>query len=286
MLRIACVPMICLLLACVGCADLARKSEPAPVVTASVTTASAEPLHWLRDSSEYRAVALTTYRAAADALSALPDQCGATKPARPWIVVMDADETLLDNSLYQLQQLVAGAQWSAASWNAWVARQRETLVPGALGFVRAVAAKCARIAVVTNRRNKVDDPGFVDECEITRARLRELFRGVEPYPIAAVLCADAQGDKNARFKRIAAGEVSGLGAVDVAMYVGDSITDFPDFKSCNAPAAIDAARFGAKPELDRTGNVVAPSYFQLPNPLYGGWTHCTPRAVVDDLPSR
>ena len=114
-----------MIMLCSGCVDVA--SRPAAsgalshdAVNATVVTAQASPLHWVRDSSEYRAVALTVYHAAASALTSLPDQCGGAPQSagsRPWVIVMDADETLLDNSIYQMQLLVAGAQSTPASWN-------------------------------------------------------------------------------------------------------------------------------------------------------------------------
>jgi 5'-nucleotidase (lipoprotein e(P4) family) len=259
-----------------GCALEATKPAPPPVaVSASVSTTSANAVHWFRDSSEYEAAARTVYGAAQRHVesAAFPSQCS-SPPAKPWAVVMDADETLLDNSLYQVEALLRGAQYNSTDWNEWVHRGEETLIPGAREFVTAVAQKCGVIVVVTNRKEKVNTTLAYDECLLTTDRLKVLFGASGKSPFAAVLCkvTDASGksddDKSARFNAIASGSVSGVGAVEVRMYVGDSITDFPDFKACNTAAVLKAAsaKFGSE-------------YFQLPNPMYGRWTGCAARKL-------
>jgi acid phosphatase len=255
--------------------DTVRTSAPPTAVNAAVTTSSAQPIHWFRDSSEYQASARTVYGAAkariVDHADIFPDRCD--HPAGPsWAVVMDADETLLDNSLYQAESLIRGAQYDANDWNAWVGRGEEQVVPGSVDFVAAVAERCGTIVVVTNRAEKMNTKLVVDECAATVSRLAQLFpvsRGV--YPIKAVVCratspdGKSDGDKNGRFDRVRAG-LPNLGPLDVKMYLGDSITDFPGFHACNSASDLIAAapKFGIE-------------YFALPNPMYGRWTTCPAR---------
>jgi 5'-nucleotidase (lipoprotein e(P4) family) len=179
---------------------------------------------------------------------------------------MDADETILDNSMWRVELTAKGLDYSPEGWNEWVGRPRkEDLVPGAADFIRAVAKRCGHIVVVTNRLLKTPKRS-VDECAVTRVHLRELFGS---DPIADVLCAEPNeegkpiNDKNPRFKRIENGEVAGLHTGKIVMYVGDSITDFPGMKGC--PTELDFEAMAPK---------LGTEYFVLPNPMYGGWLGC------------
>ena len=222
-------------------------------------------LQWFRNSAEYVASAQTVYNAA---IAQVPNQCKASGQA--WVAVMDADETIFDNSDQQLDWWQRGKSYDPAEWNTWVARGQEGLVPGARQFIETVAARCGHIVVVTNR----SDPNAlfrINECQATKDRLQALFGTAASHkPIDAVLCAPigpdgkAAGDKNPRFKAIADGEIAGLKNAKIGMYIGDSITDFPDMKAC---PTLDALT-GMQSKLGR-------SYFVLPNPTYGKWDGCT-----------
>lgn len=227
--------------------------------------------HWFRDSPEYNATARTVYGAARARLDLIKDPCA--KTGERWAVVMDADETLLDNSVFQVESIVRGTlDFDKYAWNEWVHRSQETTVPGAKDFVDAVVEKCGVIVVVTNRRTNANTDLAYDECALTSARLIELFGKNGHSPFAALLCRTTEvggtsdGDKNARFSAVENGNV--VGAVTVKMYIGDSITDFPGFTSCSDATALAGAdaNFGTK-------------YFVLPNPTYGGWTGCPARPL-------
>src|SRR5262249_27475133 len=75
---------------------------PAPTATSAPSSPPTPPplprdIRWVRTSAEYRALATQVYRAAAGRLPAL------SKGLAPgsWGVILDADETVFDNSEYQ-----------------------------------------------------------------------------------------------------------------------------------------------------------------------------------------
>src|SRR6266542_5713758 len=68
---------------------------------------------YVRDSEEYAALARQVYRSAGDAV----DRARSAAPG-PWAVVLDIDETTLDNSTYQLERAAYGLPFEAASWAA------------------------------------------------------------------------------------------------------------------------------------------------------------------------
>ncbi len=214
-----------------------QPSAPAPTLPDS--------LRWVRDSAEYRAAALQTYRAASASVAAA---AGSHKPGS-WAVVLDADETVIGNLQYQIERAQARQPHTPESWRAWVARREATPLPGAAAFLGVVRDLGGRIAIVTNR--------LESECPDTEA----VFK-THRLAYDVMLCRPDGGpsDKNPRFASVAAGTTKAGGPpLDVLVFVGDNIFDFPGLtqavaKSNDAPLQ----PFGTK-------------FFMLPNPMYGSW---------------
>jgi len=110
-------------------------------------------IKYMRDSEEYAALARQTYRLAADAV-----QRAAQGPERQaWAVVLDIDETTLDNSTYELERVTYGLPFEAKSWNAWVLRHAAGVVPGVVEFVGAVRRAGGRVAWISDRDTVTTD---------------------------------------------------------------------------------------------------------------------------------
>lgn len=238
------------LLVSVACANRATPATapPAPATptpAAPATAAVPEAIRWVRQSAEYRALLLQTYRLAA----AHVERTAAGRSAGTWAVILDADETVIDNSAYQLERARIGAGFSADSWNAWVKRREAAPLPGAGEFLARVRALGGRIAIVTNR--------LQSECDDTAA----VF-AAHQLVYDAMLCRPdgSPSDKNPRFEAVAAGKTAaGAPSLDVVAWVGDNIQDFPRSSQALATAPASAfAEFGAR-------------YFVVPNPMYGSW---------------
>jgi predicted secreted acid phosphatase len=76
-----------------------------------------------------------------------------------------------------------------------------------------------------------------------------------------MLCKPKEsGDKNPRFEKVARGEAFGDGRpVEVLMWVGDNIQDFPGLSQAIRKGTDEAyAPFGTR-------------FIALPNPMYGSW---------------
>jgi 5'-nucleotidase (lipoprotein e(P4) family) len=204
----------------------------------------ADAAHWVRSSAEYRALALQTWRAAATRLPALV----AGRAPGEWVVALDADETLLDNTPYQLQLAELRRGHDPELWRAWCRRREAGAVPGAAEFLAEVRRLGGRIAVVTNRSQPV--------CEDTEANLESLG-----LPFDVVLCRpeDSRGEKQPRWDAIQQGTAApDLPPLEIVLWAGDNAGDFPGLTQAarDEPGALDA--FG-----DR--------FFVLPNPMYGSW---------------
>jgi 5'-nucleotidase (lipoprotein e(P4) family) len=172
-----------------------------------------------------------------------------THSAGRWAVVLDADETVIDNSSYQAERAAVGQGFSDDTWDAWVKRREATALPGAGGFLSRVRALGGRIAIVTNRTQA--------QCADTEA---VFTRYALVYD--AMLCRPAgrPSDKNPRFEAVAAGTgIPNSGPLTVVAFIGDNILDFPSLNQKareQGPKAF--SEFGVR-------------FFLLPNPMYGSW---------------
>ncbi len=223
------------------------KEAPAPTATATATTppaatSMAKEIHWFRNSSEYKAITRQTYGLAGAALDAKL----ATRKGGAWGVVLDCDETILDNSQYQKEN--QGKPFSQDAWTAWVNRKEAKAVPGVVGFTKKARALGGKVVIVTNRLDGA-------ECPATEENLKSAGVAYD-----AILCKKDTSDKNPRFAAIAAGNAApGLPALEVLEFIGDNIMDFPA-QTQELAGKDDAAYadFGTK-------------FFTLPNPMYGSW---------------
>ncbi len=234
--------------------------EPEPV-----TPNSAEiNLHatlWVQSSAEYDAAAIQTYQTAEALLdeaiqdttwTAAVEQRGDFS-RKPPAIILDVDETVLDNSPYQARLLEDDEHFNSKSWNAWASEGNADAVPGAVDFLTTASAKGVKIFYVTNRDVEVESG--------TRANLRKLgFPMKEKQGEDILLTKNEQpnwtSDKTTRREVITAG-------YRVIMLFGDNLGDFiGDAKGNPGSRASKVA-----PYQDRWGK----SWFMLPNPMYGYW---------------
>jgi 5'-nucleotidase (lipoprotein e(P4) family) len=222
-------------------------STPAPAKPAPPPKPAAPPegLRWVQGSAEYVAAAVQAYRLATTRVEAE----ARLRPAGSWAVVLDADETVLNNTVYQMGLFRDQVVHSPERWLAWVKERAATPVPGAARFLTRVRELGGKIAIVTNR--------LAIECDDTVA----VFKA-QNLAFDAMLCRPdgAASDKNPRFRAVAAGETTASRTpIEVVAFVGDNILDFPSAsQAMKAQGESAFAEFGIR-------------WFLVPNPLYGSW---------------
>jgi 5'-nucleotidase (lipoprotein e(P4) family) len=214
-------------------------TAPTPV-TAEPATQLARDIHWARNSAEHRAIYLEVYRAAGNRLETL----AAGRAAGTWGVILDADETVIDNSEYEKNN---PGPYNATAWDAWVSEGRAPALPGAPEFTARVRSLGGRVVIVTNRNDKY--------CDVTRRNLASVHITTD-----LVLCQTTTGDKNPRFDAVQNGTAApGFPALTILEWIGDNIQDFPHLTQDIRNGSPDAfARFGD-------------TFFALPNAMYGSW---------------
>lgn len=237
-------------LVCLACCVLvvacSTGSVPAPETVRASNPAGSNlqrPVHWTRNSAEYQAIVLQTYALAGERLE---ERVKGMEPGS-WAVAADADETLIDNSLYEKELVQRGTDSTDELWAAWVARKVATPLPGALEFLERVQDLGGHIAVVTNRKDR-DCPGTRDNLEAIG------------MPFDVVLCRTDSREKEPRWESIEKGTASpDLPPVEIVMWLGDNITDFPEMDQ--------ESRFSSPEAFGDFGS----RFFAFPNPSYGSW---------------
>jgi len=223
-------------------AAMAPAPQPSPAPTPARMP---EAIRWVRDSAEHRALFLQVYRQATEHV----EREAATRAPGSWAVVLDADETVIDNSLYEVERVEEGIPFNAKNWHEWTARGQAVPLPGVAAFLARVHELGGKIAIVTNRT-----PG---ECPATEA-----FFSANALPFDVMLCKPDGGgnDKGPRFEAVARGTTpAGLPSLEIVAFVGDNIQDFPGLNQAIATQGDEAfTDFGVR-------------FFVLPNPMYGSW---------------
>lgn len=223
---------------------------------------SHEKLHttlWVMTAPEYRGVTLGIFRTARDRLdaalknrkwTAAVEQQGRFDKLPP-AVILDVDETVLDNSGYNVRIIGLQRSWDGATWSRWVEEARAPAIPGAVEFTQYARRRGVQVFFVTNR-----------EAELEAATRRNLER--EGFPLDAKIDTvytkgEKPGwtsDKSVRRREIAA-------RYRILLLCGDDLGDF-----LGGIAVPPAGRQALAARYDGNWGT---KWIILPNAHYGSW---------------
>jgi 5'-nucleotidase (lipoprotein e(P4) family) len=213
-------------------------------------------LLWATQSAEYEALCLQTYNLATAYVRNEVAAKGLTVEGKPVAVVMDLDETVLDNFAYNDWLYATG---KGIDWDYWADWERSCgcnvgLIPGALDFIKAARAQGVAVIFISNRE--------APRREFTVATLVRLgviasAAEVEGDHADRLLLYEGKSDKNPRRDQTTA-------RYHVIAWLGDSLGDFPG--GFHPPTAAER-----KAQVQAEKNRWGAGYFILPNPTYGKW---------------
>jgi len=257
-----------------GCATSPR--QPVAVVAPGAAVASAVPattvaandnlnaVAWSQTAIEHDLIYLQTYRdAQARLLAALHDKhwdalgkgdrttpLKGLKPA----VILDIDETVLDNSPFAARMVQGGHEYNEAEWAAWCREESARALPGAVEFTRFAAQHGVEVIYISNRARDLD--------QATLANLRKAgfpVSGPQSFlGLGTVVegCEQAGSEKGCRRQLVAR-------HYRVLMQFGDQIGDFIDVLANTAA--------GRRQAVADYLPWIGTRWFVLPNPTYGSW---------------
>lgn len=247
------------LLVLTGCATApAAQNAATATQPCNPATALVNSVLWTQSAAEYRASALQTYAAARRQLDvALADRSwvGAEEetnedPSQPPAVILDLDETAIDNSAYETRVLRIGKTYDDAMWDQWVGESAAAAVPGAKEFLEYAKSRGVTPFYVTNRDETPEGPGTrrnLERLGFPMTADSVLLRGTRP---------EWKSDKSGRRAHVASTH-------RVLLLIGDDLNDFVNARD-KSQAERDAI-------IARTANWWGTRWFILPNPMYGSW---------------
>jgi 5'-nucleotidase (lipoprotein e(P4) family) len=267
-LRLPSTLLVFVLLA--GCAATpprppAAAIAPQPGAQASVAANdNLNAVAWSQTAIEHDLIFMQTYRDAESRLlaalrdrhwDALPSDdrvapIGGLKPA----VVLDIDETVLDNSPYQARLIRSSGEFNEADWADWCKEEIARALPGVVEFTQFAVRHGIAVIYVSNRAKDLD--------QVTLANLRkaglpvsgpQAFLGLGTFVEG---CEQVGSEKGCRRQQISR-------RYRVLMQFGDQIGDFVTVLANNA----EGRRRAMAPYLGWIGT----RWFVLPNASYGAW---------------
>jgi acid phosphatase len=227
----------------------------------------------MQTSVEYKASAIQTYRTAKRALmrgihdrhwTAALEQTQDFEDLPP-AVILDLDETVLDNSAFEARRVASGAPYSEERWKNWVDERSAGLVPGAMDFLQFAHANGVATLYITNR---ACNPSKNNDATVQV--LRNLHLPLDPVE-ERLFCDDHKnGDKTERRKKCVA-------RFRILLLFGDQLGDFlqipPDSANLEGREKLFEAHQGLWGER----------WFQLSNPMYGSWEDAVGFTVAEKL---
>jgi acid phosphatase len=146
----------------------AAPAPAAPAPAALTSAAPAPPAHdllnaalWMQRSVEYKATAMGAFalarlrldQALADPnwTAIVPKELSGPYQSLPPAVILDVDETILDNSGYQAWMTMKGTTFDPKTWNAYVNTVTSLPIPGAVEFTQYAESKGVKVFYVSNR---------------------------------------------------------------------------------------------------------------------------------------
>ena len=204
-------------------------------------------LLWMRTSAEYRALAYQGYNVALNLV-----KMAVTDPShqrKPLAIVLDADETVVDNTKLMGESVANGnGRFDAPWWRQAVHQGKSQAMPGAVEFLNEVHKQGVEIFYVSNRYAPVN-------LDVTIQNFKEL--GFPSVDKEHVLLFEKDSDKQPRFDMIAK-------KYAIVLYMGDNAGDFP----IGTKGKTLAERNGI---IDAHKEDFGTTFVVFPNPAYGSW---------------
>ncbi|NAW50696.1 5'-nucleotidase, lipoprotein e(P4) family [Elizabethkingia argentiflava] len=201
---------------------------------------------WMQNSGEYKALTLQAYQLAQLRLTEILKSKDITD--KPRAIVLDIDETILDNSPYQAYQIKNHKSFNQKDWNSWTSLAKAEPIAGALDFLHFAKDKGVEIFYLSNR--------YESERAATLTNLQK-----KNFPFADnehLILKTHQSNKEERRQKITE-------RYNIVLFFGDNLSDFSDLYYYNNNGKTAAEKVLENPK------VFGRRFIILPNAMYGDW---------------
>jgi len=198
---------------------------------------------WYGESLENHYLYLNLYD---HATSIIREKVGLDRK-RQSAVVLDLDETVLNNVPYQYERISKGLGFTSESWDNWVRREAAEALPGSLEFTQLCKKLGIEVFYISNRSEET--------LPATLENLSKLgFPNAEPD---FVMLKTNTSNKDLRRRKVSS-------RYDILVFLGDQLTDFSSlFEDLEQPVSKEKLT-SLYPEMSR-------QFILFPNPMYGEW---------------
>jgi len=214
---------------------------------------------WTQTSVEFKASSMAAFKLAEVMLDrALADkdwtaalEQGDNYQDKPPAVILDVDETVLDNSEYEAWLIKAKSHYSSKTWLPYINDAISNPIPGSKEFINYAKSKGVEIFYLSNRKA----PGE----EGTRKNLKKFGYPINEKFDTVLLRGEREEWGSAKGTRRA------HVAKDfrVVMLLGDNMGDFVDARKANLAEREEI--------LEKYKNNWSSKWIMIANPMYGSW---------------
>lgn len=217
-------------------------SEDSEIVAQSENDGLLYSTLWMQTAAEYRACAYQAYNYA----TLLLKQDMQKKYDKPRAIIVDVDETVIDNSVYEAWQIKDNIKYPE-KFDEWINSAEGRAIPGAKEFLNFAADSGYTIFYVSNRKLR--------HLAGTRENLEKLG-----YPFADLdhmLFKDKDSSKQPRRDKV-------MEEYELVLLMGDNLIDFSEkFAGTTVEDRFEA--------VDKMREEFGNKFVILPNPMHGKW---------------
>jgi 5'-nucleotidase (lipoprotein e(P4) family) len=235
------------------CAAVLSVSLGADYVFAEGTSAKDSVLNqntmsvlWYQKSGEAKALYYQGYNFGKHRLDEILSDGQKKREGKKPAIVLDIDETVLDNSPYHAWMVQTG-KGDPLDWSEWFNRAEAKPLPGALEFLQYADSKGIAIFYISNRREA--------QKAATIKNLKQV--GAPQADTEHVLLQqDGEVGKEQRREHVAKTH-------EIVLLFGDNLNDFKGFDQLSAAERVN--------RVESDQNDYGNKLIVFPNPMYGDW---------------
>ncbi|MCH1920001.1 5'-nucleotidase, lipoprotein e(P4) family [Shewanella sp. A3A] len=225
-------------------ATTVHAEAPVNHATMELVAQNTQSVVWMQNAGEYRALCYQAYNTAKMAFDLAKSQ-----HQGKLAVMVDLDETMVDNSPYAAWQILHHQGFTDQGWDEWVNSVQTPALPGAVELANYVTEQGGTMFYVSNRSERT--------FAATKENLQKLG-----FPNVTDFTLRLKKDTSNKAPRLQSIKDDGY---NVVVFMGDNLNDFPELNTYhqlnqdrNAVADANKDAFGHK-------------FIMLPNPSYGDW---------------
>ncbi len=200
-------------------------------------------LLWYQFSAESEALYIQGYNIA----SQIVKEYKSKENKLPAAVTLDIDETVLDNSPFNVNMLREGFKYSEKKWAEWCLRREARPLPGALGFVRLADSLGIEVFYISNRAANLMD-----------ATIDNLKQYGFPNADSLHLLLKTSGSSKDIRREVIRMDF------EIILLIGDNLGDFEGLFD-------DRSEEYGKKSVREYEKEFGNRFIILPNPIYGSW---------------